>query len=115
MDAKAEDSVLIQSCLSQRPFAWQKFVDRYLPAVLQAIQEIDTQSSRGWSEAEHNEYARLVFQRVKEAECKLLGEWDSATDFETWLVVVVRRIVLAKTGATPEAKSDAGSGAEPTS
>ena len=97
LDSKADESLLIHACLQQRPFAWQSFADRFLPTVLKTIQEIDVQTVRGWPESQHHELARTIFWRLKQDDFQLLREWDNATDFETWLVVLTRRIVLQAT------------------
>lgn len=95
LDARADENWLVQSCLSQRPFAWQHFVDRFLPVVLKTIQEVDVQSSRGWQESVQHEMSQAVFKRLKQDDCQLLRDWDTSTDFETWLIVVTRRVVLS--------------------
>ncbi len=94
LDALPDESLLVQACLQQRPFAWQAFADRFLPTVLKTIHEIDIQASRGWPETRHHELARSVFWRLKQDDFQLLREWDDHTDFETWLVVVTRRVAL---------------------
>ena len=106
MDANSAESVLIQSCLNQKPFAWQKFADRFLPVVLKTIQEIDTQSNQGWGEDRHHDLTVTVFSKLKEDNCQLLGQWDSTNDFETWLIVVSRRIALGINSANSENGSE---------
>lgn len=112
LDAKAEESSLIQSCLNHRPFAWQKFVDRFLAVVLKTVHEIDAQSNRGWSEEDHHQMALNVFRCLKDDDHRLLREWDSSSDFETWLIIAARRITLAvpeDTGSGDETGSDEAS------
>ncbi len=89
---------LVHACLHGRPFAWQRFVDRFLPVVLQTVQEIDVQASRGWSAQQQEEMTREVFDRVRQDNYRLLREWDEQSDFETWLIIAIRRITCAARG-----------------
>jgi len=96
LDAKLEETVLIQACLNSRPFAWQKFVDRFLPIVLKIIHEINTQVDRDWTEPDHQKLATSVFDHLHQDHCLLLKDWDPSSDFESWLIIAARRIILSK-------------------
>ncbi len=91
-----DENRLVQSCLQQRPFAWQQFVDAFLPVVLQTIQEIAVQTSQQWPESQHEQFSRQVFRQLRDDDFQLLRDWDSELDFTTYLVIATRRIVLNK-------------------
>lgn len=94
MEAKSEETSLVRSCLEHRPFAWQQFVDRYLPVVLQSIQEFDVQTNQSWTEKHREEIARHVFDRLRKDDFDLLRRWDPDSNFDTFLVIATRRIVF---------------------
>ena len=58
------------------------------------IKEIDKQSGRGWNESEHQDLAKSVFRKLEQNDLKLLREWDPDNDFETWLIVLARRMAF---------------------
>ncbi|MGI9516742.1 MAG: hypothetical protein ACR2NP_06850 [Pirellulaceae bacterium] len=93
-----EVSELVHACLHARPFAWQRFVDRFLPSVLQTVHEVDVQASRGWSEQQHEELTQEFFESLRHRDYELLRQWDQQSDFETWLVIAVRRVACANSG-----------------
>ena len=92
LDAHTEETDLVQACLKARPFAWQRFVDHYLPLVLQTVHEVDVQASRGWSEKQHEQLTQDVFQHLRKDNYQLLRQWDGKSDFSTWLIIAIRRI-----------------------
>ncbi|MGI9516101.1 MAG: hypothetical protein ACR2NP_03565, partial [Pirellulaceae bacterium] len=66
--------------------------------VLQTVHEVDVQASRGWTEQQHEELTREFFESLRQHDYQLLRQWDQQTDFETWLVIAVRRVVCANSG-----------------
>ena len=95
MDTNPDANQLVQACLNHRQFAWQQFVDRFLPIILTTVQELDRKTSRGWQETEQHDLARMVFRQLRQDDYRLLREYDPAQDFETWLIVITRRLALA--------------------
>ncbi len=104
MDVKSDNQKLIQSCLEEQPFAWQHFVDRFLPVVVKTIQQMETQASRNWQPSDQQRLAIGVFDRLKTDQFQLLRERDDRLDFETWMVVITRRITLGN-ATPPESKT----------
>ena len=100
LDAKSPENDLVQSCIDHRPFAWQQFSDRYLPVVLKTVQQIDTQASHGWTEDKHQQLVTKVFETLQEDDFQLLRNWDNSADFETYLIIVTRRVALGQNGQT---------------
>ncbi len=99
MEVKSDQQKLIQACLEEEPFAWQHFVDRFLPVVVKTIEQIEAQASRNWQPTDRQRLAIGVFDRLKRNQFQLLRERDAQLDFETWLVVATRRICLTNVDA----------------
>ena len=99
MEVKTDQQKLIQACLEEQPFAWQQFVDRFLPVVVKTIEQIEAQASRNWQPTDRQRLAIGVFDHLKRDQFQLLRERDAQLDFETWLVVATRRICLTHVDA----------------
>jgi len=94
MEVKSDQQKLIQACLEEQPFAWQHFVDRFLPVVVKTIEQIEVQASRNWQPTDRQRLASSVFDHLKRDQFQLLRERNDQLDFETWLVVATRRMSL---------------------
>ena len=87
---------LLQSCIDGRPFAWQRFVDQYLGTVIQVIDQIAETTSLKLSKSDRESSAKLVFETLRADDCDLLRRYREYANFETFLVLVTRRVINRK-------------------
>lgn len=85
---------LIDDCVDGNPLAWQQFVDRFLPLVLLTVKQLDEQADRNWEVPAQHERAIQVFEYLKSEDFKPLTDRDQNLNFETWLILVTRRLAL---------------------
>jgi hypothetical protein len=95
LDAISNANQLVDACLAGEPFAWQRLVDEYAPAVIQAIQELGESTGRQFSPADINRLTRDVFEQMRQDDFGLLRTYDPRATFETFVVVITRRIIHA--------------------
>ncbi len=97
------DSVeLVQACVDERPFAWQRFVDQNLGTVIQVIDQINDSTSLKLSRSDRESAARLVFETMRADDCALLRRYREYANFETFLVLMTRRIMKKSASESEE-------------
>ncbi|MDO5579580.1 MAG: hypothetical protein Q4G69_00445 [Planctomycetia bacterium] len=89
------DHLLIKRCMDSEPFAWEEFVDHYMELVLMIIQETARLRERTLSDEEQCELCEAVFRSFRYNHFQLLREFDFRSSAAAYLIVLIRRIVIA--------------------
>ena len=87
-------SELVEACVSEQPYAWELFVDRYLAVVLGMLGQVAEQAGMSLSDAERDRLAIAVFASLQEANFRRLREWEGENELDAFWLLAVRRILL---------------------
>lgn len=89
------DYPLLDDCLRQAPNAWEDFVDRFMGLTLHVIDQTVAVRGMPLTSGERVDLCEAVFRALRYDRFALLRDFDQKASFSTWLVVVVRRLVVA--------------------
>lgn len=90
------DRNLLERCLSQKPKAWEDFVDRYMGLVLHVINHSAQCRSLRLTNEDREDLASEVFLGIIRDDFAVLRHFRGDSSLATYLTVVTRRIVVVQ-------------------
>jgi RNA polymerase sigma-70 factor (ECF subfamily) len=97
LDVISNADQLVDACLRDQPFAWQKLVDEYAAVVVLAVRQLGDSTGRAFVQSDIDRLTREVFEQIRANHYALLATFDRSASLETFMVVVARRVVQAST------------------
>ncbi|MBM4000032.1 MAG: sigma-70 family RNA polymerase sigma factor [Planctomycetes bacterium] len=88
------DRELLQRCLTHRPGAWERLVDRFLGLVCHVINHTARCRSIRLSSQDFDDLASEVFLAIVEDDYGVLRRFRGESSLATYLTVVARRVVV---------------------
>lgn len=104
-----EDAQLLNDCIDGKSFAWEKFVDRFLPAVLKVVDFAATESKVKLTDEQRNHAASSVFAELAADDFQQLRNFDGQSSASTYVSIVAQRSV---TGLLNSARSESSQAAK---
>ena len=89
-----ESKRLIEACLTHAPYAWEQFVDCYLPHVIRITEQLHHLPGVGHLPFNPNEIAIEVFRRLNENDYQELRNFRFDASFYTYLSVLTYRTAM---------------------
>lgn len=90
------DRNLIERCLSQKPHAWEDFVDRFMGLVVHVVNYTAQNRSLRLSAADREDLVAEVFFTLVDHDLAVLRHFRGESSLATYLTVVARRVVVRK-------------------
>ncbi|MEM8865646.1 MAG: sigma-70 family RNA polymerase sigma factor [Planctomycetota bacterium] len=88
------DRQLLDRCLTNKPQAWQDFVDRFMGLVIHVVTHTAESRSLRLTGAESEDLVSEVFLGVIANDFRVLRQFRGQSSLATYLTVVARRIVV---------------------
>jgi len=102
---------LLVACLNRESFAWEKFVDHFLPIIGRVVdfqlQEAGVGGETG-AASQRDALVKQVFQQLAADDFALLRRYDASANLATYLSVIAQRTVhrFLPTTADPPDSTD---------
>jgi RNA polymerase sigma-70 factor (ECF subfamily) len=90
------DRNLLDRCLTNKPRAWEDFVDRFMGLVVHVINHTAQCRSIRLSTADREDLAAEVFLTIVENNMAVLRHFRKQSSLATYLTVIARRVVVRK-------------------
>ena len=90
------DRNLLDRCLSNKPRAWEDFVDRFMGLVIHVINHTAQCRSLRLSSADRDDLAADVFLTIVDHDMAVLRHFRRESSLATYLTVIARRVVVRK-------------------
>lgn len=88
------DRSLLQRCLTQKPRAWEDFVDRFMGLILHVINHTAQSRSIRLSAVDQEDLTGEVFLSLVKDDFAVLRRFRGESSLATYLTVVARRVVV---------------------
>lgn len=89
------DYPLLSDCLRRNPSAWEDFVDRFMGLALHVIDQTTEVRRMELTADERIDLCEAVFRALHYNHFELLKKFEFKSSLSTWLVVLMRRLVVA--------------------
>lgn len=90
------DRNLLDRCLTNKPRAWEDFVDRYMGLVVHVINHTAQCRSLRLSTSDREDLAAEVFLAIVDNNLAVLRHFRGQSSLATYLTVIARRVVVRK-------------------
>jgi RNA polymerase sigma-70 factor (ECF subfamily) len=90
------DRNLLDRCLTNKPRAWEDFVDRYMGLVVHVINHTAQCRSLRLSTTDREDLAAEVFLAIVDNNLAVLRHFRGQSSLATYLTVIARRVVVRK-------------------
>ena len=90
------DRILLERCLDRAPLAWEDFVDRFLPLVLQVVQHTSFHRGLRLDNSQQEDLVADVFVALIHDDFHVLRRFRKECSFATYLTVIARRVVARR-------------------
>ncbi|MBL8869654.1 MAG: sigma-70 family RNA polymerase sigma factor [Planctomycetaceae bacterium] len=90
------DRILLERCLDRAPMAWEDFVDRFLPLVLQVVQHTSFHRGLRLDASRQEDLVADVFVALIHDDFHVLRRFRKECSFATYLTVIARRVVARR-------------------
>ncbi len=90
------DRNLLDRCLTNKPRAWEDFVDRYMGLVVHVINHTAQCRSLRLSNSDREDLAAEVFLAIVDNNLAVLRHFRGQSSLATYLTVIARRVVVRK-------------------
>jgi RNA polymerase sigma-70 factor (ECF subfamily) len=90
------DRILLDRCLDRAPMAWEDFVDRFLPLVLQVVQHTGFHMGIRLDSSQQEDLVADVFVALVQDDFQALRRFRKESSFATYLTVIARRVVARR-------------------
>jgi RNA polymerase sigma-70 factor, ECF subfamily len=90
------DRNLLDRCLTNKPRAWEDFVDRYMGLVVHVINHTAQCRSLRLSTSDREDLAAEVFLTIIDNNLAVLRHFRGQSSLATYLTVIARRVVVRK-------------------
>ncbi len=84
---------ILNDCLTGQPFAWQEFVDHFLPSVARVINDASQKNGIELTADQKSVLTSTVFSSVSSEDFLLLRQIEPATDVDKFMAVLASRII----------------------
>ena len=86
---------LLVDCLKGESFAWERFVDRFLPLISRIVEfELAELHSDGKPPEElQQRYVKKIFRHLAANDMDLLRRYNASSNLATYLTVIAQRVV----------------------
>jgi RNA polymerase sigma-70 factor, ECF subfamily len=88
------DRNLLQRCLTQKPRAWEDFVDRFMGLVLHVVNHSAQSRSMRLAPEDREDLVSQVFLAILKDDLAVLRHFRGESSLATYLTVVARRVVV---------------------
>jgi RNA polymerase sigma-70 factor (ECF subfamily) len=90
------DRNLLDRCLTNKPRAWEDFIDRFMGLVVHVINHTAQCRSLRLSTADREDLAADVFLAIVDNDLAVLRHFRKQSSLATYLTVIARRVVVRK-------------------
>ena len=94
MALSENDRKLLQRCLANDPDAWKEFIDQHHGLFVHVIQHVAYSHSVRMSPEEIDDLCSEVFLQIVANDAAVLQQFRGRSSLQTYLTVIVRRIVV---------------------
>lgn len=93
------DRKLLERCLAREAFAWESFVDRFMPVIVHVINQSAGSRNIELDNADREDMVADVFLALAQNDFAALKRFKGRSALATYIAVIARRIVIRLIGA----------------